>query len=65
MFPNSKTAEKYIQAETKTKYVLQFGTVAYFRKSILKDFKDQSFTFNFDESTTNQVKKQYDAFVQF
>ena len=65
MFPNSKTAEKYIQAETKTKYVLQFGTVAYFRKSILKDFKDQSFTFNFDGSTTNQVKKQYDAFVQF
>ena len=32
---------------------------------MLKDFKDQSFSFKFDESTTSQVKKQYDTYVQF
>ena len=36
MFPDSKIAESYRQAETKTKYVLQFGIVPY----MLKDFKD-------------------------
>ena len=40
MFPDSKIAESYRQAETKTKYVLQFGIVPYFRKNMLKDFKD-------------------------
>ena len=50
MFPNSKIAESYRQAGTKTIYVLQFGIVPYFRKSMLKDFKDQPFTFKFDES---------------
>ena len=32
---------------------------------MLKDFKDQPFTFKFDESTTSQVKNKYDAYVQF
>ena len=30
-----------------------------------KDFKDHLFTFKFDESTMSQVKKQYDAYIQF
>ena len=32
---------------------------------MLKVFKDQLFTFKFDESTTSQVKNKYDAYVQF
>ena len=31
---------------------------------MLKDFKDQPFTFRFDKSTISQVKKQY-AYLQF
>ena len=58
-------SKSYRQADTKTKYVLQFGIVSYFRKSLLKDFKDQPFTFKFDKLTTSQVKKRYDAYAQF
>ena len=32
---------------------------------MLKDFKDEPFTFKSDESIASQIKKQYDAYVQF
>ena len=65
MFPDSKIAEAYKQGETKTKYVIQFGIDPYFRKRMLNDFMNEPFTFKFDESTTSQVKKQCDGYVQF
>ena len=65
MIPDSKIAGSYRQAETKTKYVIQCGIAPHFRKSVLKDFKDQPFTFKFDKSAMSQVKKQYDVYVQF
>ena len=56
MFPDSKIAAHCKQAGTKTKYVLQFSVALSFKKKILKDFKDQLFTFKFDETTSSQVK---------
>ena len=40
---------------------MQFGTVPYIKKTLLVEVKNQAFCFKFDESTTEQVKKQYDA----
>ena len=56
MIPDSKIAESQRQAETKTKYVIQCGIAAHFRKSMLKDFKDQPFTFKFDKSAKVKFK---------
>ena len=65
MFPDSKIAEAYQQGETKIKYVIQFGIAPYIKNELLNNFKNQPFTFKFDETTTSQVKKQYDGYVQF
>ena len=65
MFPDSKIAEAYQQGETKIKYVIQFGIAPYIKNELLNDFKNQPFTFKFGETTTSQVKKQYDGYVQF
>ena len=64
-FPDSKIANSYHQGETKTKYVIQFGIAPYVRKKMIDDFQGQPFTFKFDETTTSQIKKQYDGYVQY
>ena len=64
-FPDSKIAASYQQGETKTKYVIQFGIAPYVRKQMIDDFQAQPFTFKFDETTTSQIKKQYDGYVQY
>ena len=65
MFPDSQIAKSVHQAETKTKYIIQFGVAPYVRKQVIEDFTGQPFTFQFDETTTSQIKKQYDGYVQF
>ena len=65
MFPDSKIAQTYHQSETKIKYVTQFGIAPYVKKPMLNDFNNQLFTFKFDETTTSQIKKQYDGYVRF
>ena len=65
MFTGSKIAQSYQQGETKTKYVIQFGIALHLRKQMIEDFNYQPFTFKFDETTTSQVKKQYDGYVQY
>ena len=64
-FPDSKIARYYRQGETKIKYIMQFGIAPFVKEQMIRDFKFQSYTFKFDETTTNQVKKQYDGYVQF
>ena len=64
MFPDSKIGQSYRQSETKIKYVIQFGMVPFVKEQMIRDFKLQPFTFKFDETTTNQVKKQY-GYAQF
>lgn len=65
MFPDSQIASKYAMGETKTKYVIQHGIAPYVHHILVQDLKQQPFTFKFDETTTNQVKKQYDGYVQY
>ena len=65
IFPDSQIAKRFHQAETKTKYMIQFEVAPYVRKQVIEDFPGQPFTFKFDETTTSQIKKQYDGYVQF
>ena len=65
MFPDSNIARSYKQGETKVKYVLQFGIAPYIRNSLIEEVKGQAFCFKFDETTTAQVKKQYDGYITY
>ena len=65
MFPDSEIAKSYSQGETKVKYVIQFGIAPYIKQLILDDIKGKPFSFLFDETTTQQVKKQFDAYLQY
>ena len=65
MFPDSEIAKSFQQADTKAKYVVQHGIKPYVLNLILTDVKDQPFHFHFDEMTSSQVKKQYDAYLTY
>ena len=65
MFPNDPIAKKYKTGETKIKYLIQFGIAPYTKSSLLKDGDGRPFVFKFDETTTSQVKKQYDGYGTF
>lgn len=52
-------------AQTKTKYIIQFGLHEYILEELKADFKGRPFSFKFDETTTSQIKKQNDAYVQY
>ena len=57
--------KSYKQGETKVKCCLQYGFSPHLKDLIVKDLANSPFTFTFDETTTSQVKEQYDAHVQF
>lgn len=65
IFADSKIAAAYSMGATKTKYVTQFGIATYIKDELIADLFGAPFTFKFDETTTSQVKKQYDGYVQF
>jgi len=65
MFPDSKIASSYGQKADKVKYMIQFGIAPYLQKIILNELKELPFSFRFDETTTSQVKKQYDAYATY
>jgi len=65
MFPDSEIAKKYDQAETKIKYNIQFGIAPFLKEKLIYDVKNKPFTFKFDETTTKQVKKQYDGYLRY
>lgn len=65
MFPDSNIAKNYTMSETKLKYLLEFGVAPYLREMLIVDMQAAPFSFLFDETTTSQVKKQYDGYVQF
>lgn len=65
MFPDSDLACKFQMAEAKIKYIVQFRIASYLRECLLEDMTKTPFTFLFDETTTAQVKKQYDGYVQY
>ena len=65
MFPDSQIAKHLKQGETKIKYTIQYSIYPYFKDLLLEDLKNTVFTFKFDESMTQQVKKQYDGYIQY
>lgn len=65
MFPDSSIAADFKMGHTKCKYLVQFGIYPWIMEELLMDLKDTPFSYKFDETTTSQVKKQYDAYVQY
>ena len=65
MFPDSEIAKKYEQGDTKIKHNIQFGIAPYLKEKLIYDVKNKPFTFKFDETTTRQVKKQYDGYLRY
>ena len=47
------------------KYNIQFGLAPYIKQKLKSDCLDKPFVFLFDETTTSQVKKQYDGYIRF
>ena len=65
IFPDSKIAAKYAQHATKLRYAIVYGLAPYVKELMLKDAKDTFFTYKFDETTTFQVKEQYDGYITY
>ena len=65
MFPDSNIAKQLSQQETKPKYTIQFGIAQYVKEKLILDVSNKPFSFKFDETTTSQIKKQYDAYVTY
>lgn len=65
MFPDSTIASGFSMAETKSKYLVQFGISRFVFEQLMEDIKGCPITFKFDETTTVQTKKQYDGFFQY
>ena len=64
-FPDLETAKQYQQCETEPKCTIQYGIYPFLKDLFPDDIKNVAFTFKFDESTTQQVKKQYDSYIQY
>ena len=63
MFENNPIVAGYSMGETKVAYIIKFGIADYLKKKLRLDVDNVPFSFLFDESTTSQIKKQYDAYV--
>ena len=62
MFPCEAAANFSLQ-ETKMKYTIEFGIAPYVKDQLVQDISNKPFVFKFDETTTSQVKKKYDAYI--
>ena len=58
-------AKSYSKADTKSQYVIKFGIADYLTMKLIYDVNRVLFSFLFDESINNQVKKQYDGYVSY
>ena len=65
MFPGFKIARSYKQGESKLRYSIQYGIAPYIKEQLLQDLRSSRFSFPFDESTTYEIKKQYDGNVRY
>ena len=60
-----EVAANFSLQETKMKYTIQFGIAPYVKDQLVQDISNKPFVFKFDETTTSQVKKQYDAYITY
>ena len=65
MFPDSDIVRGYSQSETKAKYMIQFGKAPYVFEKLTEGIHGKPFSFQFGETSTQQVKKQYDGYISF
>jgi hypothetical protein len=65
MFPDSAIAQLFTLGYSKIAYVIKYGLGKFFFDALKGDLENVPFTFKFDESTTSQVKKQYDAYASY
>ena len=65
MFRGHPAAENCKCSSTKSAYLLQYGIVDIFKEELVKDMEGVPYTFKYDETTTSQVKKQYDAYMSY
>ena len=65
MFPDSKFAQKYQMHKSKLCYVVGYGLAPHYTVQLQKDAKDKLYCFHFDETTTSQIKKQYDGYATY
>ena len=65
MFPHSRIAASYSQGKTKIRSNIQFGIAPYIKQVLLYDVNNMPYTFKLDESTSSQIKKQYDEYLQY
>ena len=61
MFPGHHAAKYYHCSATKSAYFLRYGITKLLKVERIGDIHQVLYTFKFDETTTSQVKKQYDA----
>ena len=64
-FHDSAIAKNYKQGQTKMKYMVQFGIAPHIKEMLLEDMQHEQYCFHFDETTTSQVKKQYDGYITY
>ena len=64
-FPNLKIAQDYNQGKTKMSYVIQHGIFPVIKDQTKKGMVRKPFSFKFEETTTSQVKKQFDAYITY
>ena len=65
MFPDSEIAKNYEMSATKVMYLMKHGIAVYAKNDLNSDIDGRPFSFHLDESTNQQVKKQYDGYVTF
>ena len=65
MFPDSPIASSMALSPTKVKYLISDGLGPYFLKNMIADVGEAYYTIHFDETTTNQVKKQMDVLLRY
>ena len=63
MFPGNNVAEQYACGATKATYLLTHGVSPYLKMRMIEDCANVPFTIKFDETTTSQVKKQFDMYI--
>ena len=65
MFPDSAIAKAFTSGASKIAYVVKYGLAPFYQDKLKQDISNVPFTFKFDETTTKQVKKQYDAYISY
>lgn len=65
MFDDSELVKLYSMSSRKISYVITHGIAPYMKTLIIEDAKKTPFVFLFDETTSSQVKTQFDGYVQY